>query len=80
MCMHNYYEFFKFFLEFILKLFPNSYYFTFVSIISLTMDTPKACGPPSPEAIYTNLDTVVAALHSHARCNGYALFKRDSRP
>jgi len=44
------------------------------------MDLSKACGPPPTAAIYTDLSTAVAAIQAHAKCNGYALFKRDSRP
>jgi len=44
------------------------------------MDSPKACGPPPSEAVYTDLDTAVAAIQGHAQCNGYALSRRDSTP
>ena len=44
------------------------------------MDAPRACGPPPPEAVYTDYDTAVAAIQGHAKGNGYALVKRDSRP
>jgi hypothetical protein len=44
------------------------------------MDSPRACGPPPPAAVYTDLDTAVAAIQGHAQCNGYALCKRDGKP
>ena len=43
------------------------------------MDAPTPCGPPPPEAVYTDLNTAVAAIQSHAQQNGYALFKRDAK-
>jgi hypothetical protein len=43
------------------------------------MDSPRACGPPPPEAVYTDLDTAVAAIQGHAKLHGYALCKRDSK-
>jgi hypothetical protein len=44
------------------------------------MQSPKACGPPPSEAVYARLSTAIAALHKHAKCNGYAFFKRDTKP
>ena len=44
------------------------------------MDAQRACGPPPPEAVYTDISTAVAAIQAHAQLNGYALFKRDSTP
>jgi len=44
------------------------------------MDSLGACGPPPPEAVYTDIDSAVAAIQAHAQCNGYALFKRDTKP
>ena len=44
------------------------------------MDKPKPCGPPPLEATYADLSTVIAAIQEHAKGNGYALFKRDTKP
>jgi len=43
------------------------------------MDSLRAYGPPPPEAVYTDLDTAVAAIQGYAQRNGYALFKRDGK-
>ena len=43
------------------------------------MDTPYVCGPPPLEAVYTDLDTAVAAIQSYTKLYGYALCKRDSK-
>jgi hypothetical protein len=44
------------------------------------MDQSKACGPPPPVAVYTDLSTAITTIQGHAKANGYALFKRDSKP
>ena len=44
------------------------------------MDSPKACGPPPPKAVYIDFTTAVTAIQAHAKCNDYALFKRDTKP
>ena len=44
------------------------------------MDHPTVYGPLPSEAIYTDISTAVAAIQGHAKCNGYALCKHDSRP
>ena len=44
------------------------------------MHSPKTCGPPPSEAVYADLSTAIAAIQEHAKCNGYALFKRDTKP
>ena len=43
------------------------------------MDTPHVFGPPPLEAVYTDLDTAVAAIQGYAKLHGYALCKRDSK-
>ena len=40
------------------------------------MDTPHVFGPPPLEAVYTDLDTAVAAIQGYAKLHGYALCKR----
>lgn len=44
------------------------------------MDLSNTCGPPPLAAVYTDLSTAVTAIQRHAKANGYALCKRDSRP
>ena len=44
------------------------------------MSLSKACGPPPTEAVYTDLSTATAAIQKHAKCNRYALVKRDTKP
>ena len=51
----------------------NSYHTT------SAMDSPRAYGPPPPEAVYTDLDTAIAAIQGHAKCNGYALCRGDRK-
>jgi hypothetical protein len=36
---------------------------------------PQPCGPPPSAAIYADITTAAAALQSHAKAHGYALFK-----
>jgi len=36
--------------------------------------------PPPPEAVYTDLPTAIASIQAHAKANGYALYKRDTKP
>ena len=43
------------------------------------MSLSKACGPPPTEAVYTELSTATAAIQKHAKCNRYALIKRDTK-
>ena len=59
---------------------PNFLLTTTTSTTCFTMESPCACGPPPPEAIYTDLETAATAIQAHAKQNGYALFKRNSRP
>jgi hypothetical protein len=39
---------------------------------------PQPCGPSPFAAIYADITTTAAALQSHAKAHGYALFKKDS--
>jgi hypothetical protein len=48
--------------------------------MSASKERSTACGPPPPEAVYADLSTAIAAIQGHAKCNGYALFKRDGKP
>jgi hypothetical protein len=41
---------------------------------------PTPCGPAPPAAVYTQLSTAIAAIQTHAREHGYALFQWDSQP
>jgi hypothetical protein len=48
---------------------PHHYYYEF-----------KGLRHPPAEAIYNDLPTATAAIQEHAKCNGYAVYRRDSRP
>jgi hypothetical protein len=48
--------------------------------MSLSTAPSKTCGPPPPAAVYAELSTAITAIQGHAKCNGYALFKRDTKP
>jgi hypothetical protein len=43
----------------------------------MTTPTPSTCGPPPPEALYTDLAALFASIQAFARVNGYALVIRD---
>jgi hypothetical protein len=48
--------------------------------MSLSIAPSKTYGPPPPAAVYAELSTTITAIQGHAKCNGYALFKRDTKP
>ena len=43
------------------------------------IDSPKAYGPSSSEAMYADLTTAAASISEHTKSNRYALFKRSSK-
>jgi hypothetical protein len=44
------------------------------------IESPSACGPPLPEATYSDFATAFSTIQEHAKYNGYAFFKRDVKP
>ncbi|RFU33692.1 hypothetical protein B7463_g2586, partial [Scytalidium lignicola] len=46
----------------------------------MTTPKPSSCGPPPPEALYTDLTTLYTSIQAFARANGYAFRILDSKP
>ncbi|RFU25063.1 hypothetical protein B7463_g11275, partial [Scytalidium lignicola] len=46
----------------------------------MTTPKPSSCGPPPPEALYTDLTALYASIQAFARANGYAFRILDSKP
>jgi hypothetical protein len=47
--------------------------------MSLSIALSKTYGPPPLAAVYTELSTIITTILRHAKYNGYALFKYDTK-
>ncbi len=47
--------------------------------MSASKEISTACGPPPPAAVYADLFYWNCCYSWDAKCNGYALFKRDGK-
>ena len=57
----------------------NTQHNNVISVL-LIMESSSKCGPPPSEATYSDLTTAFSTIQEHAKCNGYAPFKRDVKP
>lgn len=45
----------------------------------MSFSSAQSCGPPPPEATYSEINTGITAIQRHARDHGYALVRRDKQ-